>query len=143
MDREIAGLVRSDRDADPLGQEGGNVLGEPEGRGIAPPQGLRDEPGGSVVDLRAAAGAGEEVAQMRGEAGGVDGLTVNPARHGVVDLRAGLLVGAGAAVAAPAGTAIAALVSPATGSLLFSLFLLAVVANTLRRERVRRRKPRL
>jgi len=69
--------------------------------------------------------------------------TWSNARHGVVDLRAGLLVGAGAAVAAPAGTAIAALVSPATGSLLFSLFLLAVVANTLRRERVRRRKPRL
>ena len=69
--------------------------------------------------------------------------TRSNARHGVVDLRAGLLVGAGAAVAAPAGTATAALVSPATGNLLFSLFLLAVVANTLRRERVRRRQPRL
>lgn len=69
--------------------------------------------------------------------------TRSNARHGVVDLRAGLLVGAGAAVAAPAGTAIAVLVSPATGSLLFSLFLLAVIADTLRRERVRRRQPRL
>ena len=69
--------------------------------------------------------------------------TWSNARHGVVDLRAGLLVGAGAAVAAPAGTAIAALVSPATGNLLFSLFLLAVVAGTLRRERARRRQPRL
>ena len=69
--------------------------------------------------------------------------TRSNARHGVVDLRAGLLVGAGAAVAAPAGTATAALVSPATGNLLFSLFLLAVVAGTLRRERARRRQPRL
>ena len=68
--------------------------------------------------------------------------TWSNARHGVVDLRAGLLVGAGAAGAAPAGTAIAVLVSPATGSLLFNLFLLAVVANTLRRERARRRQPR-
>ena len=69
--------------------------------------------------------------------------TWSNARHGVVDLRAGLLVGAGAAVAAPAGTAIAALVSPATGNLLFSFFFLVVVAGTLRRERARRRQPRL
>lgn len=68
--------------------------------------------------------------------------TRSNARHGVVDLRTGLLVGAAAATTAPAGAAVAAAVSPATGSLLFNIFLLAVVANTLRRERARRRQPR-
>lgn len=68
--------------------------------------------------------------------------TWSNARHGVVDLRTGLLVGAGAAASTPAGAAVAARVSPATGNLLFSLFLLVVVAGTLRRERVRRRQPR-
>ena len=58
------------------------------------------------------------------------------------DAGTGLLVGAAAATTAPAGAAVAAAVSPATGSLLFNIFLLAVVANTLRRERARRRQPR-
>ena len=64
------------------------------------------------------------------------------AGDGVVDRRTGRPVGAAAATTAPAGAAVAAAVSPATGSLLFNIFLLAVVANTLRRERARRRQPR-
>lgn len=66
--------------------------------------------------------------------------TWSNARHGVVDLRAGLIVGVGAAVAAPLGTVTAAAISPATGNLLFSLFLVCVVLNTLRKERQRRRR---
>lgn len=68
--------------------------------------------------------------------------TWSNARHGVVDLRAGLIVGVGAAVAAPLGTMTAAAISPATGSLLFSLFLVCVVLNTLRKEQQRRRRER-
>lgn len=68
--------------------------------------------------------------------------TWSNARHGVVDLRAGLIVGVGAAVAAPLGTTTAAAISPATGNLLFSLFLVCVVLNTLRKERQRRRRER-
>lgn len=65
--------------------------------------------------------------------------TWSNARHGVVDLRAGLVTGLGAAVAAPAGTAAAAVISPETGNVLFSLFLVGVVLDTLRKERRRRR----
>lgn len=68
--------------------------------------------------------------------------TWSNARHGVVDLRAGLVVGVGAAVAAPLGTLTAAAISPATGNLLFSLFLVCVVLNTLRKERQRRSRER-
>ena len=60
-------------------------------------------------------------------------------RHGVVDLRPGLVVGLGAVLAAPGGAAAAARISPATGTLLFDLLLLGVVVSTLRRERARRR----
>ena len=60
-------------------------------------------------------------------------------RHGIVDLRAGALVGLGAVVATPGGTAMAARISPGTGALLFDLFLLGVVIAVLRRERTRRR----
>lgn len=42
-------------------------------------------------------------------------------RHGVVDLRPGLVVGLGAVLAAPGGAAAAARISPATGTLLFDL----------------------
>ena len=56
--------------------------------------------------------------------------------------RAGLVVGVGAAVAAPLGTTTAAAISPATGNVLFSLFLVCVVLNTLRKERQRRRRER-
>ena len=55
------------------------------------------------------------------------------------DLRPGLVVGLGAVLAAPGGAAAAARISPATGTLLFDLFLLGVVVSTLRRERARRR----
>ncbi len=68
--------------------------------------------------------------------------TWSNARHGVVDLRAGLVVGVGAAVAAPLGTLTAAAISPATGNLLFSLFLVCVVLNTLRTEQQRRSRER-
>ncbi|MCZ0857093.1 sulfite exporter TauE/SafE family protein [Actinomyces israelii] len=60
-------------------------------------------------------------------------------RHGVVDLRAGAIVGLGAALAAPAGAAAAARISPTTGAVLFDLFLLGVVVAVLRKERARRR----
>lgn len=68
--------------------------------------------------------------------------TWSNARHGVVDLRAGLVVGVGAAVAAPLGTMTAAAISPSTGNVLFSLFLVCVVLNALRKERQRRRRER-
>ncbi|WP_172120089.1 sulfite exporter TauE/SafE family protein [Actinomyces faecalis] len=66
--------------------------------------------------------------------------TWSNARHGLVDLRAGALVGAAAAAAAPLGVRAAAALSPAAGNLAFSLFLLAVVIHTLLHGR-RRRQP--
>lgn len=60
--------------------------------------------------------------------------------HGLVDLRVAGLVGACAVVLAPVGTQAAAMVSPRVGTTLFNLFLLVVVATTLRKERARRRR---
>ncbi|WP_115727689.1 sulfite exporter TauE/SafE family protein [Actinomyces culturomici] len=60
------------------------------------------------------------------------------AKHGLVDLRVGLIVGVAAAVVAPLGTFAAAAISPETGSILFSIYLLVVVANTLRKARGKR-----
>lgn len=60
-------------------------------------------------------------------------------KHGIVDLTSGLLVGIGAVIAAPVGVAVAARISPATGSVLFDLFLVSVVINMLRKERARQR----
>ena len=57
-------------------------------------------------------------------------------KHGIVDLTSGLLVGIGAVIAAPVGVAVAARISPATGSVLFDLF---VVINMLLKERARQR----
>lgn len=64
--------------------------------------------------------------------------TWSNARHGLVDLRAGAVVGLTAVLAAPLGTLTAAALSPRAGSALFSAFLLAVVLSTLRAERARR-----
>ncbi|MCL3778326.1 MULTISPECIES: sulfite exporter TauE/SafE family protein [unclassified Actinomyces] len=61
-------------------------------------------------------------------------------RHGAVDLRAGLLVGAAAVVAAPLGTRAAAALSPAAGNALFNVFLVCVVLNVLATERARQRQ---
>ena len=66
--------------------------------------------------------------------------TWSNARHGVVDLRAGLLVGSAAVLATPLGSLVAARISPATGNLLFSGFLVCVVLTMLSRERARRRR---
>ena len=60
-------------------------------------------------------------------------------KHGIVDLTSGLLVGIGAVIAAPVGVAVAARISPATGSVLFDIFLVSVVINMLRKERARQR----
>lgn len=67
--------------------------------------------------------------------------TWSNAKHHLVDLRAGVLVGLGAVIAAPAGTATAAALSPRAGTIAFSLFLVAVVTNTVMRQ-VRRRRAR-
>ncbi|QPL06432.1 MULTISPECIES: sulfite exporter TauE/SafE family protein [Actinomyces] len=61
-------------------------------------------------------------------------------RHGTVDLRVGLLVGAAAVVAAPLGTRAAAALSPAAGNVLFNVFLVCVVLNMLLKERARLRR---
>ncbi|WP_194948142.1 sulfite exporter TauE/SafE family protein [Actinomyces trachealis] len=54
-------------------------------------------------------------------------------RHGLADLRAGVVVGAAAAITAPLGTWLAALVTPRQGSILFSAFLIWVASTTLLR----------
>ncbi|MDO4900883.1 MAG: sulfite exporter TauE/SafE family protein [Actinomyces sp.] len=56
-------------------------------------------------------------------------------RRGVADLRVGLVVGAASAAASPLGSVAAGLVSPRTGSILFSLFLVYVIFSTLVRAR--------
>ncbi|WP_022868792.1 sulfite exporter TauE/SafE family protein [Schaalia vaccimaxillae] len=56
-------------------------------------------------------------------------------KHRMVDLCVGVLVGIGAAATAPVGTWIAGLISPETGNILFAIFLVCVIANTLRKAR--------
>ncbi|SPT54064.1 Sulfite exporter TauE/SafE [Actinomyces bovis] len=56
-------------------------------------------------------------------------------RHGLADLKAGVIVGTAAAVTAPFGTWLAAYVTPKQGSILFSLFLIWVATTTLLRAR--------
>lgn len=63
-------------------------------------------------------------------------------RHGLADLRAGVLVGAAAVATAPLGTALATYLTPAQGSRLFSLFLVWVATSTLLRARRERRAAR-
>lgn len=57
------------------------------------------------------------------------------ARHGLVDLRAAVLIGVGALAGTPGGTWVAGAVSPRVGNILFSLFLVVVVWSTVRRLR--------
>ncbi|NDR54082.1 MULTISPECIES: sulfite exporter TauE/SafE family protein [unclassified Actinomyces] len=61
--------------------------------------------------------------------------TITNLRHGVADVRIGLVVGVASAAASPAGSVVAGLVSPRTGSVLFSLFLVYVIISTLLRAR--------
>lgn len=63
-------------------------------------------------------------------------------KHGLADLKTGTIVGLGAAVITPVGAAVAAHVSPETGNLLFSGFLLAVVINTVAKARKKQRLAR-
>ncbi|MDU0347344.1 sulfite exporter TauE/SafE family protein [Actinomyces sp. MRS3W] len=63
--------------------------------------------------------------------------TVTNLRHGVADLRIGLVVGVASAAASPLGSVVAGMVSPRTGTLLFNLFLVYVVISTLLRSRRR------
>ncbi|MGK2348227.1 sulfite exporter TauE/SafE family protein [Actinomyces sp. W5033] len=103
--------------------------------------------GGSVIvpGLQLVAGVGDLMAR------GTSLLVMVPTaavgtwsnlRHGAVDLRAGLLVGAAAVVAAPLGARVAAALSPAAGNTLFGVFLVGVVLNVLGKERVRLRRQR-
>lgn len=59
-------------------------------------------------------------------------------RRGLVDLRVGLLVGCSASLVTPLGAQVANAVSPETGNLLFSCFLVFVVVSTLWKARRRR-----
>ncbi|WP_258522926.1 MULTISPECIES: sulfite exporter TauE/SafE family protein [unclassified Actinomyces] len=61
--------------------------------------------------------------------------TVTNLRHGVADVRVGLVVGVASAAASPLGSVVAGLVSPRMGSILFSLFLVYVIISTLLRSR--------
>lgn len=61
--------------------------------------------------------------------------TITNSRHGVVDLKLGLILGAIAALAAPVGTFAAAQISPTLGELLFSCFLVFVGVQTLMKAR--------
>ena len=63
-------------------------------------------------------------------------------KHGLADLKTGIIVGLGAAAITPIGAAVAAHVSPETGNLLFSGFLLAVVINTVAKARKKQRLAR-
>nr|WP_040314394.1 sulfite exporter TauE/SafE family protein [Schaalia cardiffensis] len=61
--------------------------------------------------------------------------TITNARHGLVDLKLGLVLGAIAALAAPVGTFAAAQIAPTLGELLFSCFLVFVGVQTLMKAR--------
>ncbi|WP_026460242.1 sulfite exporter TauE/SafE family protein [Schaalia suimastitidis] len=60
-------------------------------------------------------------------------------KHGLADLKIGLLVGAIAAALTPVGAAVAKSVSPATGNILFACFLLVLVVNMLAKAYAMRR----
>ena len=57
--------------------------------------------------------------------------TVTNMRHGMVDLRIGLIVGVSAAAATPVGRLVATWVSPSVGAILFNIFLLSIIASTI------------
>ncbi|WP_275669590.1 sulfite exporter TauE/SafE family protein [Actinomyces procaprae] len=61
--------------------------------------------------------------------------TVTNLRHGVADLRVGVVVGVASAAASPLGSRVAGMISPRTGSVLFSVFLVYVIVSTLLRSR--------
>ena len=65
--------------------------------------------------------------------------TVTNLRHGMVDLRVGLIVGASAAAPAPVGRLVATWVSPSVGALLFNVFLLSIIASTIMKMRKKAR----
>ena len=100
--------------------------------------------GGSVIvpGMELAVGAGDLIA--RGTSllvmipTGIAG-TVTNLRHGMVDLRIGLIVGASAAATAPAGRLVATLVSPSVGAILFNIFLLSIIASTILKMRKKAR----
>ena len=100
--------------------------------------------GGSVIvpGMELAVGAGDLIA--RGTSllvmipTGIAG-TVTNLRHGMVDLRVGLIVGASAAATAPVGRLVATLVSPSVGAILFNMFLLTIIALTIVRIRKKAR----
>lgn len=64
--------------------------------------------------------------------------TVTNVCHGLAELKTGLILGAAAAVVAPGGALVAGAITPELGDLLFSCFLLFVVAQTLLKARRRR-----
>lgn len=100
--------------------------------------------GGSVIvpGMELAVGAGDLIA--RGTSllvmipTGIAG-TVTNLRHGMVDLRVGLIVGASAAATAPVGRLVATLVSPSVGAILFNIFLLSIIASTILKMRKKAR----
>lgn len=94
--------------------------------------------GGTVIvpGMELAVGAGDLIA--RGTSllvmipTGIAG-TVTNLRHRMVNLRVGLIVGASAAAVAPLGRVAATWVSPSVGAILFNIFLLSIIASTIRR----------
>ena len=100
--------------------------------------------GGSVIvpGMELAVGAGDLIA--RGTSllvmipTGIAG-TVTNLRHGMVDLRIGLIVGASAAAIAPVGRLAATLVSPGMGAILFNIFMLSIIASTILKMRKKAR----
>ena len=100
--------------------------------------------GGSVIvpGMELAVGAGDLIA--RGTSllvmipTGIAG-TVTNLRHGMVDLRVGLIVGASAAATAPVGRLVATLVSPSVVAILFNIFLLSIIASTILKMRKKAR----
>lgn len=103
--------------------------------------------GGSVIvpGMELAVGAGDLIA--RGTSllvmipTGIAG-TVTNLRHGMVDLRVGLIVGASAAATAPVGRLVATWVSPSFGAILFNVFLLSIIASTILKMRKKARAQR-
>ncbi|QWW19141.1 sulfite exporter TauE/SafE family protein [Schaalia sp. 19OD2882] len=63
-------------------------------------------------------------------------------RHGLVDVRTGLLLGTASCFTAPVGVWIAGLVSPRVGGILFSIFLVVIMVNTILKARARERARR-
>ena len=83
MQGEVGRLVIGDIDPQTELQKVPDAQGDPVGIGVARAQSPRHERGGAVMNLHGGSGAHQEVAQVDGETGrvdgsGVEGLAVGP-----------------------------------------------------------------